>query len=200
MSLVYNQMPAKLKYWTNWNVDGARCKIKEWMKFILKGTRIAGPNFMSIHPMLSSGLKEADRPTDDRQHPSSHSELAEYPIIGFEACSHLVISPPPPRRSAMSRPSSACALIPPPVVMVTSLLPTSQVIVRPPARRNSAMGDLREAITMFLLNSTNIQTDKKKKMRQIRSCTPLGQGGEVGKDISCHHVQAGLCELQVDGL
>ncbi len=56
---------------------------------------------------------------------------------------HLVISPPPPSRSAMSRPSSACVLTPPLVVMVTSLLPTSQVILRPPAKRNSAMGDLR---------------------------------------------------------
>ena len=61
------------------------------------------------------------------------------------ACKHpnLVISPPPPRRSAMSRPSSACVRTPPLVVMVTSLLPTSQVILRPPANKNSAMGDLR---------------------------------------------------------
>lgn len=58
---------------------------------------------------------------------------------------HLVNSPPPPpRRSAMSRPSSACVLTPPLVVMVTNLLPTNQVILRPPANRNSAMGDLRE--------------------------------------------------------
>lgn len=56
---------------------------------------------------------------------------------------HLVISPPPPSRSATSRPSSACVLTPPLVVIVTSLLPTSQVILRPPAKRNSAMGDLR---------------------------------------------------------
>lgn len=26
---------------------------------------------------------------------------------------------------------------------------------------------------------------------------PLGHGGEVGEDVSSHHVQAGLCQLQV---
>lgn len=57
---------------------------------------------------------------------------------------HLVISPPPPRRSDMSSPSNACVFMPPLVVIVTSLLPTNQVILRPPANRNSAMGDLRE--------------------------------------------------------
>lgn len=29
---------------------------------------------------------------------------------------------------------------------------------------------------------------------------PLRQGREVGKDVSRHHVQTRLCELQVDGL
>lgn len=57
---------------------------------------------------------------------------------------HLVISPPPPppKRSATSRPSRAWVLTPPLVVMVTNLLPTNHVILRPPAKRNSAMGDL----------------------------------------------------------
>lgn len=29
---------------------------------------------------------------------------------------------------------------------------------------------------------------------------PLGQSGEVGEDVSRHHVQAGLRQLQMNGL
>lgn len=135
---------------------------------------------------------------------------------------HLVISPPPPRRSAMSKPSSACVLTPPLVVIVTSLLPTSQVILRPPAKRNSAMGDLREQkrsswllypsihASIFLCLSriyndgNSLHQFLKKKNNNIvltkTSFQPLRQSREIGKNVSCHHVQTRLCELQVDGL
>lgn len=111
---------------------------------------------------------------------------------------YLVISPPPPSRSAMSRPRSACVLTPPLVVMVTSLLPTSQVILRPPAKRNSAMGDLRRQKRSKSCPLAIIQ----KQWLKVNTtpCQPLRQCREVGKDISCHHVQTGLRQLQVDGL
>lgn len=90
---------------------------------------------------------------------------------------HLVISPPPPRRSAMSRPSSACVLTPPLVVMVTSLFPTSQVILRPPANRNSAIGDLRgqgEAKVICALSpncvskTSSLSTAKQQRFKKIK--------------------------------
>ena len=110
---------------------------------------------------------------------------------------HLVISPPPPSRSAMSRPSNACVLTPPLVVMVTSLLPTSQVILRPPAKRNSAMGDLRRQI-LSIPEKTSPQPPNALIKGNKTPCQPFRQGREVGKDISRHHVQTGLSELQVD--
>lgn len=122
-------------------------------------------------------------------------------------CTNLVISPPPPSRSAMSRPSSACDRTPPLVVMVTSLLPTSQVILRPPANRNSAIGDLGGRWKVKIMPSSilftthllhELQTPDTHK--KTSPCKPLGQRWEVGKHISCHHVQTGLSELQVDGL
>ncbi len=117
---------------------------------------------------------------------------------------HLVISPPPPSRSAMSRPRSACVLTPPLVVMVTSLLPTNQVILRPPAKRNSAMGDLRgqKRLKSWPLDPLSVLEKHHYCNQQTKKgpCKPLGQGREVGKDISCHHVQTCLGELQVDGL
>lgn len=110
---------------------------------------------------------------------------------------HLVISPPPLRRSDMSIPSKACVLTPPLVVMVTSLLPTSQVILRPPAKRNSAMGDLRgqpeEKSSFFFHNWA-----KDKQNTDFHQ--PLGQRREIGEHVSCHHIQTGLSELQVDSL
>lgn len=37
-------------------------------------------------------------------------------------------------------------------------------------------------------------------IKRTSPCQPLWQGGEVGEHISCHHVQTGLRELQVDSL
>lgn len=102
-------------------------------------------------------------------------------FLGHSPCKsmlHLVISPPPPSRSAMSSPSSACVLTPPLVVMVTSLLPTSQVILRPPAKRNSAMGDLKgqkkvrfmtatASFTIVKCQPTHKHTDLKKKKKSL---------------------------------
>ena len=49
----------------------------------------------------------------------------------------------PPWSSPESRPSSDRVPVPTLVVTVTSLFPTSQVLVLPPARRNSPTGDLK---------------------------------------------------------
>ena len=49
----------------------------------------------------------------------------------------------PPCSSPESRPSSDRVPVPTLVVTVTSLFPTSQVLVLPPARRNSPTGDLK---------------------------------------------------------
>lgn len=49
----------------------------------------------------------------------------------------------PPCSSPESKPSSDRVPVPTLVVTVTSLFPTSQVLVLPPARRNSPTGDLR---------------------------------------------------------
>lgn len=134
---------------------------------------------------------------------------------------HLVISPPPPppKRSATSRPSRAWVLTPPLVVMVTNLLPTNHVILRPPAKRNSAMGDLEgqkkawnghattaiytiysciylgSVKTMTVTINTVLYFQEKKAGGQ-----PLWQSWEVGEDVSCHHIQTRFCELQMNSL
>ncbi|KAB1251953.1 hypothetical protein Cadr_000030826 [Camelus dromedarius] len=56
-------------------------------------------------------------------------------------CNHL--NSGPPCSSPESRPSSDRVPVPTLVVTVTSLFPTSQVLVLPPARRNSPTGDLK---------------------------------------------------------
>lgn len=40
-----------------------------------------------------------------------------------------------------------------------------------------------------------IKTENRKS-----SCQPLGQSGEVGEDVSCHHVKTRLRQLQMNGL
>lgn len=91
-------------------------------------------------PHMCARIRAKDR--------SGHTESTMVPRVSRSTIytegrdSHL--DSEPPCRSPESRPSNDRVPVPTLVVTVTSLFPTSQVLVLPPARRNSPTGDLRE--------------------------------------------------------
>lgn len=121
----------------------------------------------------------------------------------------------PPCSSPESRPSSDRVPVPTLVVTVTSLFPTSQVLVLPPARRNSPTGDLKAQsqstphwvgaldgqgapISLLRLLRPDAVTEEHSPALSRSRLAPLGDRREVGEHISGHHVQTRLCELQVE--
>ena len=107
-------------------------------------------------------------------------------------CSHLDSGPD--CSSPESRPSNDRVPVPTLVVTVTSLFPTSQVLVLPPARRNSPTGDLedRERETQLARGAPAGPPSP------VVPPGPLRHSREVGEDVSSHHVQTGFRQLQVE--